>query len=379
MTGDRKVVLVVASNRAGQLRRFLREWHGRDGFPWDMTIVVQDGGGKRFDLLEFPAALLYDWGDIENHYGGVFPEWLSRRDSGIKCWGFLAAIRDHEADMVVVLDDDCLPSTLAVRRGRRSAVANRARLLPLGRYDFVDRHHDALYNACRWTTTVSGFVPRGLPYNLSARGNLPVVLNMGLWEGIPDRDAAHELTKRTAEEYCPWELEPSAYRQNRVMSPQQYWPLCGMNFAFDRSIAPLMYFPRMGEGVPYRRFDDIWAGVIIQRCLRHLGLAASVGGPVVQHTKASDPLDNLVREAPAIRVNEFFWRIVDNVAFTAEDDTPLKCMCHIGRRFSYNFACDFIPEEWRGRDGVDELYEYIARLGLWIADWVREFEVAGWR
>jgi hypothetical protein len=158
MTDDRKVVLVVASNRAGQLRRFLREWRGHGGFPWDMTIVVQDGGGGRFNLLEFPAVLLYDWGDIKNHYGGVFPEWLSRRDSGIKCWGFLAAIRDHEADMVVVLDDDCLPSTLEVRRGRRSAAANRDRLLPLGRRNFVDRHRDALYTACRWTTTVSGFV-----------------------------------------------------------------------------------------------------------------------------------------------------------------------------------------------------------------------------
>ena len=37
--------------------------------------------------------------------------------------------------------------------------------------------------------------------------------------------------------------------------------MCGMNLAFDRNaIGPAMYFGLMGEGQPWGRYDDMWAG-----------------------------------------------------------------------------------------------------------------------
>lgn len=39
------------------------------------------------------------------------------------------------------------------------------------------------------------------------------------------------------------------------------FPMCGMNLAFDRlAIGPAMYFGLMGEGQPWGRYDDMWAG-----------------------------------------------------------------------------------------------------------------------
>jgi hypothetical protein len=192
---------------------------------------------------------------------------------------------------------------------------------------------------------------------------------MGVWATIPDRDAVHELTNWTPEGYYKvWKPRKSVYRHTRVMSPRQYWPMCGMNIAFHRDIAPLMYFPRMGEDSPYRRFDDIWCGVIAQKCLAHLNLACAVGGPIISHTKASRPMDNLVRESPGIRANEEFWKVIDMIVLGPGQNTPLMCMYHVGSWL----ADAVIPVKDK------ELLEYLAQLGNWILGWCEQFTNKGW-
>jgi Reversibly glycosylated polypeptide len=45
--------------------------------------------------------------------------------------------------------------------------------------------------------------------------------------------------------------------------------MCGMNLAFDRKlIGPAMYFGLMGQGQPWGRYDDMWAGWCckVRRC-----------------------------------------------------------------------------------------------------------------
>jgi hypothetical protein len=383
-----KTALVVASNREDQFRDFLAAWHGEGegGYPWDMTILVQDGLEERWgvdcEVPEHWAGLIHDdWGSIgatsDNHFD--LPDWLSRSDSGIKAWGFLKAVTEHGADVIITLDDDCMPSTLAADPSwyTKNPPEEYADLKRHSRDVFVNHHLSALTRTRKWTTTIPGFVPRGLPYGTpnplqreNSLGNLPVVLNMGIWECIPDRDSVHELTNRDSQGYYHvWKPKKDIYRNTRVMSPQQYWPMCGMNLAFRREIAPLMYFPRMGDGTPFRRFDDIWCGVIVQKCLAHLGLSASVGKPMVRHEKASDPMDNLVRESPGIRANEEFWQIVDRLELTAIEHTPLHCMYRMGTW----------PAQYDQLDIKDpHLREYVPRLGVWVRQWCDAFKKAGW-
>jgi len=45
----------------------------------------------------------------------------------------------------------------------------------------------------------------------------------------------------------------------------------------------------MGEGQPYRRFDDIWFGVIAKRICDHLGWSIAVGDPHVHHGRCPTP------------------------------------------------------------------------------------------
>lgn len=89
------------------------------------------------------------------------------------------------------------------------------------------------------------------------------------------------------------------------LTPQgTLFPMCGMNLAFDRhAIGPAMYFGLMGEGQPWGRYDDMWAGWCVKVIADHLGLGVKTGLPYIWHSKASNPFVNLRKEYKGI-----FWQ-----------------------------------------------------------------------
>jgi len=201
-----------------------------------------------------------------------------------------------------------------------------------------------------WHSTVLPLRVRGLPYeNAGTLRNIHV--SMGLWIGHPDIDAVQALAhpERRGDAVIERGLA------SRVMPAEQYFPLCGMNLAFRRDVACLMYFPPMGLGSPYARFDDIWAGLVLQRICRHLRYGIVCGQPVVEHRRASDPFANLVKEAPGIRANEHMWETVDAVELRGGD--PLTCMREMGTAL---------------RDAPAD--PYVQRWGSAILEWCELFD-----
>ncbi len=343
--------MVIASNRAEHLEAFLRAWRepgSRSGYPWDVTVVVEDGPSRTFDVAgRSTDTLHYSWAEIDSDpevAAGVF----SRRDSAIRTYGFWKAWRDRDVEAIVTLDDDCLPP--------RGVVPG----------TLIDQHLDALSQHARWVPSIPGMPTRGMPYmNLGSAG--PVSLNMGLWDDVADYDAPQSLAiirggGRVRDHESP--------RGTRLMHPATYWPLCGMNLAFRAEILPLMYFPKMGEGCTYGRFDDIWCGVILQRCARHLNLRLSAGDPVIHHTRASSIMVNLEKEAPGIRANEEFWRVIESVNF-AYACTPLECVIRVANRLKDCGHEDFLR-------GDPKFVEYLHALGSHVDDWHTMFRNAGW-
>jgi hypothetical protein len=214
---------------------------------------------------------------------------------------------------------------------------------------------------------------RGLPYDNV--GILPrVFVSLGLWIGHPDVDAVQSLAR------VPGPLDTIVNRglSSWVLPSEQYFPICGMNLAFRREAACLMYFPPMGQGSPYARFDDIWAGLVLQRICRHLRISIVCGHPVVEHRRASDPFANLVKEAPGIRANESMWQIVDDVPLTASD--PLTCMREMGAAFRDLATGDDYLRRWGPSDGEylrrwgPSEGEYLRRWGSAILEWCRLFD-----
>lgn len=290
--------LVVPTNSAERLVEFLTAWAP---WPWDRLIVVQD---MPEITLEIPQGLqkaaserleIFSWREIDAMLQE--PGIISRKDSAIRSFGFWRAW-EAGAEIIFTLDDDCYPTA----------------------DDLVAMHRDNLYRSPAWQSSVSGMRVRGLPYHKT--GVLRNVhVSMGLWRGCPDLDAVVTL--------AGGKPGPSiATVETRVMPSAQYFPMSGMNVAFRREVACLMYFAPMGDGQPYHRFDDIWCGIVLQRICRHLGYSIVSGAPLVDHRRASDPFVNLAREAPGIGANEHMWERIDQVQLKARE--PLDCMVEMG-------------------------------------------------
>jgi len=282
--------LVVPTIRLASIKNFLDLWNPIK--DWDITIVVEDNPEKTFDI---DVDYHFSWKDIDNDL--LEDSWIiSRRDSSIRSYGFYKA-HQMGADYIFTLDDDCLP---------------------LKNQKFCQEHVDNLEKTSKWCESVLGFRTRGIPYkNLGLLEN--VVFSMGLWEGVPDFDAVHMLAD------C---IGPLRLTETRVMPRGQYFPFCGMNFAFKREVTPMCLFALMGQGSPFGRFDDIWFGVICKKICDHLNYFITCGKPYIYHSKASDAFNNLIKEAPGIKFNENFWQIIDDIVLTGT--TSVDCMKEIG-------------------------------------------------
>jgi len=283
--------LVIPSNSKRRLENFFAAW--RPVADWDVAIVV-------FDACCPPAIdgadEVYAWHDIDRELGDA--AWIiSRRNAGIRTFGFLRAYQ-MGAEVIATLDDDCLPGD------------------PL-----FESHVRNLTETTCWTSSSLNITARGMPYR--NRGHLlDVAVNVGLWRNVADWDAPHTLVTRADSEW----FEPVAF--DRMIPAGQYVPMSTMNLAFARMALPAFYLPRMGQGVEYDRFDDIWGGVIVKRICDHLGCHVTVGRPVVEHQRASDPFTNLVKEANGIARNETFWQDIHAMQLRGSDFR--ECMAEIG-------------------------------------------------
>ncbi len=328
-----KTVCVVPSIRQKSLAEFLTAWAGKGG--WDKLILIEDSASKTFQIQPDQVHYHVSHQEIGEILGDA--AWIiSQRDSACRAFGFLAAYH-LGADVVTTLDDDCLPYP--------------------GHENWVERHLRALHGQRKWTESIPGQRMRGLPYQ--TLGTLEtVVANAGLWANVADYDSVQTLTKIADGTLgTPYQPPPGS----RLIPRGQYTNVCGMNLCFLRQAIPLFYFPLMGLGQPYRRMDDIWAGVLFKKIADHLDWGLTVGEPFITHLRASEAFTNLVKEAPGIRANETFWAVVDSIPLGAE--TALDCVRELGE------GLVVVPPEACGTVDPD----YVQKLGKALQVWAGLF------
>lgn len=280
-----RAAVVVPTIRQDRILQFLNAWENE--FTDHHIIIVEDNPGKTFDLGR-PGLVHYCWKDIDEELGE--DSWIiPRRTDCIRSFGLYKAW-EKKFDLIVSLDDDCLPSGT----------------------DFIAKHWEMLNTRApspAWLSTVEGARPRGVPYHAINR-ELPCMLNHGLWQGVPDFDAITQLQSvRHPSDVIPID---------QVIPRGSYFPMCGMNIAFKRELTPIMYFLLMGGDWPFDRFGDIWCGIFVKRICDHLGYAVRSGQPHVRHERASDVWTNLKKEAPVYEVNERLWQVVDSTVLTGK-------------------------------------------------------------
>ena len=272
--------LVIPSIREHLLLNFFESW--QEFGDWDAAVVVEDNPTKTFKIKEstFP---IHHVSHKEIKQILKKDAWIiSKKDSACRTFGFLLA-KQLGAEWILSLDDDTRPY----------------------QNKYICEEHLKTINSFTVCTPSAGVRTRGLPYlNL---GKVEVVCNMGLWTKNGDWDAVQSLS-------CP---ELANYFTPNIKSflahPCQRYPFCGMNIFFNTKIVPAMYFPLMGQNILYSRYDDIWCGWLFQKVLEHLKLCWSIGEPFIEHSRASNMFQNLVKEAPGYKLNEQLWEIINEV------------------------------------------------------------------
>lgn len=308
---------------------FLEQW--RWAFEDHHLVIVQDGDPSR--EITVPSGYdydLYDWNDIEDDLED--DRWvISKRDSACRCYGFLKA----DSQYVYTIDDDCFPAT--------DPGGNRVNALEEHRANLESPSNPEFFN----TLYDQEFV-RGYPF--SRRKGVPTAISHGLWLNIPDFDAPTQMVKPN-------------WRNTKYVDIVQtipydtLFPMCGMNLAFDRDlIGPAMYFGLMGEGYPWGRYDDMWAGWCSKVICDHLEYGVKTGRPYIRHEKASHWKSNFQKERNGIVWQEEIIPFFEGVELT--EDSVVGCY--------YELADSVEAELTELDDYFDELAE---AMRIWASLW----------
>lgn len=291
-------------------------------------VIVDDDVKYSGKLPDLEVDFFYH-SDIDEELGD--DSWIiSKNSDAIRNFGFLKAYQDG-ADYIMTIDDDCYP-------------------LPTLN-NFVQNHISNLKlkkPGERWFSTLKNLIPRGFPES----GMSEIMLSVGGWVGTPDLSAESWLKF----DESMWNSSTNEFNFG-LIPIGKYLPLSGMNLAFRREIAPLMYFTLSGKGYEYHRFADIWCGIIVKKILDHLNFLVSFGYPFIFHNKIiSDAQSkvNLALESKAKVFNEKFWRIVDEIPL--DGDKPVSCFLEIATFFTLNGDA------------------YLKKLGKAMIKWVSLFE-----
>jgi hypothetical protein len=246
--------VAVAWVNQSQLKDFLEAWSiGQEIPPW--LFLIQD----------------------EKHEGGSITKNRAIR----------AAV-DCGSEVVVVLDDDCYPSTPG-------------QTLP----EFCQQHIEALSpQPVRMFEVVTDPPSRGTPYD-TLDVKMPVAASMGFWTGVGDYCGPRQLAFGAT--------HPMTFSRKTIFG--RYFPLCGMNYAFrPRGWHPWFY---LVEGVG--RFDDIWMGFLWQHEAYRKHYCFNLAGPMVHHVRQSNVWKNLQDETRMLKDNETVWAsleaITDNSSY----------------------------------------------------------------
>lgn len=292
----KEVTIVIPTIRKKSFEEFMMMWGAI--FVGCRVIVVEDNPSKSMIGIEkiWPLSEYYCWEDIDKELGK--DSWIiSRRNSGVRAFGFIKALQHKDVKYIISLDDDCYPDNDDYN------------------YDFIGGHINNLDKLSRWMSTYNGIKVRGVPFENVGNSD-KVMINHGMWIGNLDLDAITEINKGRGE-YSGIISENNIFQG--VVPQGIYFPMCSMNFSFKREATPLMYMPPMGQGQPYDRFDDIWAGVFAKKICDHLGYYIKTGNPVVFHSRASDKYINLAKECSGYKPNETLWEFVDKVNLTSNN------------------------------------------------------------
>lgn len=265
--------VVIPSNRPEQLADFLNAWK---------------------ELFEIHDVQLVIVEDTEDNWKNM-PDFIPRQTDMIRSWGMYQAYQ-LGTDYILTLDDDTRPIGDIFKAYEAEFKIGR----PLSQYFSVG------------SLTDSGVEMRGFPYK--DRVLKDVAVQYGGWNGVMDFDAATQLAIPPTKD--------GSFAKVSIQVPKGVPATCCiMNTAWKREYTPIMWQLPMLEG-RYNRFGDIWSGLFIKKYLdANDGVMVINGKAAINHERASNPFNNMKREAPGLEINEGLWDALSGETYTQITDS----------------------------------------------------------
>lgn len=257
------------------------------------VIIVDDSDGK----VELPRQWeVYDYEAQRAELGDDLYERFEKfhKSAACKNFGHFIAWRDG-ADIIIGLDSDCIVPP-----------------------NFISKHVEALMKRVGgWVNPLKNtrWYSRGYPFQ---ERDLPVVANMGLWNGELDLYGVDRIEN-------PQEQTKDPMLKADHETADGFIPFSGMNWAAWSSAIPgLMFLPNFDyehasdRVYHFTRHDDIWGGYIFQKLMANRNERMTYGEPVVFHDTIVDPEKDKEDEVAMIQFESSFLNAVDQVAAQLE-------------------------------------------------------------
>ena len=316
---------------------FLEHW--KAFFYRFHLIIIQDGDPKK--ILKIPKWAdyeLFNRDDIDRILGKTRSWIISSQDASIRNFGFLVS----KKTFVYTIDDDCLPAEDNDHRKINALFKHIQNLVTNSTPYFFNTLYDPYQSG-------SDFV-RGYPFSL--RQGVPTAVSHGLWLNAPDYDAPTQLLKVD-------ERNTRFADITQTVPVGVLYPMCSMNVAFNRRLIGAAFMQGlMGQGMPWARYDDMFAGWASKVIADHLKLGVKTGAPYIRHNKASNPFTNLKKEYMGLFWQEDIIAFFQHVVFSSSATTPEQCYLELAQMI---------------REKLTHLNDYFYRLAsameIWIDVW----------
>ncbi len=295
-------IIVVPTNRPERIEAFLKAWAPIWNYPGGPELYIIEDTAKSFplDVCGLNVRIhIYTHAVIDDDLGerGVC---IDRFSPGVRSYGIWKAAQ-AKPDMIWTTDDDCMPLD------GQDAVSGHRDIL------FGDRTIPQSWHALQsFSQSGISVLHRGYPFASDQRIGKHPILNHGLVAGMPDIDAVTQLEVGT--------FNALAVTSNVEVPRGYYFPMSIQNVAFKPGIAPLMYLPKLPDGM--KRWSDIWCGLVMKKVCDAHSLPVTSGAPCVLHERASNVFANLKQEWAGYEVNERLWKVIDAVDLSNIPQVP---------------------------------------------------------
>src|SRR2546427_3022158 len=305
----RKPVVIIPSIRTIDARNIA-------AIPDEVDILVVDDSDGSIKPTR-PKMRVFTYADQRDVMGRDY-DLIPHKTAACRNFAFYYVHQHTDHDVIITIDDDCLlPPDFMAAYGQVGTTRR-----------WPNVAVDGSYNTIRFlgVTGEGGrtLYPRGFPFCLrepapetqSVVGGRLVCL-MGLWQNVLDYDG---IDKYLAEDYR--QLHGSVSPLGPIMTvgtpamPTKF-SFCAMNFAFHREMLPAAYQMPMDReilpGYPIWRFDDIWAGYVIESLVhkRADGDLIGIGSPIVTHLMEGNLVRAVHGEHIGHLMSPYFYSLID--------------------------------------------------------------------